>query len=281
MQWKQIRKRAKVKDDGSADDLDVDDVNDIIEDEGGDDDAEAPGATEPNPDPATHSKSDATAAIANGPVVSIPSLPWSILYMFPYAADIPSLATIDDDDGIGGEDPGPSSGSTTSHWFLACLMKNDERTRAMTAEEYSAWSDCRSASFTYRRKKAFREWCGLGVITDHRAKDDVLEILGFLASEWVQKLTERALQVQQQEVRESAGVNGRTGSKRKYDDGPFSMRGGGGCEPKNTSDEPVTKSPIQTRHVRQAFEILQTPLKKYTAMLNGSQSRGRKKMRIF
>ncbi|KAH6641907.1 transcription initiation factor IID, 18kD subunit-domain-containing protein [Chaetomium tenue] len=207
MQWKQIRKRARVKDDGTADDLDVDDVDDIIEDEGGDGDAEATGATEPDPDPATpQSKSDGTAVMASGPEVSIPPLPWSILSMFPHAADIPSLAAIDNDDEIGGEDPGPSSGKTTSRWLLARLMKNDERTRTMTAEEYNAWSDCRSASFTYRKKKTFREWCGLGVIIDHRAKDDVLEILGFLTSEWVQKLTERALQVQRQEARESAGV---------------------------------------------------------------------------
>ncbi|KAH6641908.1 hypothetical protein F5144DRAFT_150678 [Chaetomium tenue] len=60
------------------------------------------------------------------------------------------------------------------------------------------------------------------------------------------------------------------------------MREGEGWESKKgSSNEPVSKSPIQTRHVRLAFEILQTPPKKYTAMLNGSQSRRRKKMRIF
>lgn len=283
MQWKQIRKRARVKDDEAADDLDQNDVDDIIEDEGGDGDAEASGAAEPNSDPATpQSRRDGTEVMASGPEVSIPPLPWSILSMFPHATDIPSLATMDNGDRIGGGNLGPSFDSTTSRWLLARLIKNDERTRVMTAEEYSVWSECRSASFTHRKKKTFREWCGLGVITDHRAKDDVLEILGFLTSEWVRTLTERALEAQRREIKESAGDNDRAGMKRKYNDGPFAMRDGEGWELRiDTSDESVSKSPIQIRHVRRGFEMLQKPPKRYTVMLNRSQSRQQKKMKIF
>jgi hypothetical protein len=282
MQWKQIRKRARVKDDEAADDLDLDEVDDIIEDEAGEGDAESPEAAEPNSDPSTpQSKRDGKAIMASGPEASIPPLPWSILSMFPHAADIPSLTSLDNDDGIGGEGPDPSSSSTISPWLLARLMRNDERTRAMTAEEYKAWSECRSASFTYRKKKIFREWCGLGSIADHRAKDDVMEILGFLTSEWVQTLTERTLEIQWQETRDMEFM-GRTGSKRKFDDGPFTLKHDQGWKlDKGTGEELGPRSPIQTRHVRQAFDTLQAPLKRYTAMLNGSPSRQRKKMRIF
>lgn len=257
MQWKQIRKRAKLKDDEAADDLGLDDVDDIIENEAGDDDAEPPEAAELNSGPSTARS------------------------MFPHAADIPFLAALDNDDGIGGEDPNLSSGSSINPWVLARLVKNDERTQTMTAEEYNAWSECRSASFTYRKKKTFREWCGLGVIADHRAKDDVVEILGFLISEWVQALTERALEIQRQETRDMEST-GRIGSKRKFDGGPFTLRHDKGWYPdRGTSQELEARSPIQARHVRQAFDILQTPLKRYTIMLNGSQSKQRKKMRIF
>ncbi|KAH6838364.1 transcription initiation factor IID, 18kD subunit-domain-containing protein [Chaetomium sp. MPI-CAGE-AT-0009] len=287
MHWKQIRRRAKVKDDDAANDLDLDDVDDLIEDEDGHGDAEAPEVVDSNSDPSTpQPKKDGKVVMTSGPEVSIPPLPWSVLSMFPHAAEIPSLAALDSNEGARGEDSSPLPGSTTNRWLLARLMKNDERTRAMTAEEYRAWSECRAASFTYRKKKIFREWCGLGVIADHKAKDDVLEILGFLTSEWVHALTERALEVQQQEMAiDSASTTEMVGVKRKLkNEGPFTMRDGGGWKPErgtNNGLEPTSRGPIQTQHVRRAFDILQTPPKKYTAMMNGTQLRQRKRMRLF
>ncbi|KAK3296615.1 transcription initiation factor IID, 18kD subunit-domain-containing protein [Chaetomium fimeti] len=284
MQWKQIRKRAKVKDDEAVDDLDLDDVDDIIDDENGDGDAETAEEAHANADPSKpQPKKDGKGVMDSGPEISIPPLPWSILSMFPHTEGIPSLAALDNDEGTGGENSSPLPGSTTNRWLLARLMKNDERTRAMTAEEYSAWSDCRSASFTYRKKKTFREWCGLGVIADHRAKDDVLEILGFLTSEWVQTLTERALEVQRQEKTiESASAVGRVGLKRKLNEGPFTLRNDEVCQPEGgAGGESTSRGPIQTHHVRRAYGILQTPPKKYTTMMNGVQLRQRKRMRLF
>jgi transcription initiation protein SPT3 len=35
----------------------------------------------------------------------------------------------------------------------------DQVTRSMTQEEYIYYSDCRQASFTYKKIKRFREWC--------------------------------------------------------------------------------------------------------------------------
>lgn len=151
----------------------------------------------------------------------------------------------------------------------------------MTAEECATWSECRSASFTYRKKKTFRQWCGLGVLADHRAKDDVLEILGFLTSEWVQALTEEALNIKSQEGRALQCDNARlrAGAKRKFDDmaaGPFSMGDG-----QDINGEVMPDIPIQPRHLRRAFDILQIPPRRYTAMANGAQLRGRRRLRIF
>ena len=49
---------------------------------------------------------------------------------------------------------------------LARLASADERTRHMTKDEYVYWSDCRQASFTFRKGKRFREWAGFGTIID-------------------------------------------------------------------------------------------------------------------
>ena len=35
----------------------------------------------------------------------------------------------------------------------------DQVTRSMTQDEYIYYSDCRQASFTYKKIKRFREWC--------------------------------------------------------------------------------------------------------------------------
>ncbi|KAK4104376.1 hypothetical protein N658DRAFT_418686 [Parathielavia hyrcaniae] len=185
---------------------------------------------------------------------SIPPPPWSILNMFPHASDIPSLASLDNDEALG--DSG--LGGTSNPWLLDRLLKDDERTRDMTANECTTWSECWSASFTYRKRKTFREWCGLGVISDHRAKDDALEMLGFLTSEWVQVLTENALAIKEQEK--------------------MAVRLGKGEE---TETVQVPGRPIQPRHVGRAFELLKTPPKRYTAMYNGTRLRQRKGLRIF
>ena len=49
---------------------------------------------------------------------------------------------------------------------LQRLKQADERTKGMNAEEYLHFSECRQASFTFRKGKRFREWAGFGVVTD-------------------------------------------------------------------------------------------------------------------
>lgn len=75
------------------------------------------------------------------------------------------------------------------------LREADEITRHMTREEYQHYSDCRQASFTYRKAKRFREFVGLSHYIEGNPKDEVVEVLGFLSYEMVRVLCEKGLAV--------------------------------------------------------------------------------------
>ena len=110
-----------------------------------------------------------------------------------------------------------------NHITLQRLRKADERTKAMTKEEYVTWSEYRQASFTFRKSKRFREWAGFGIVTDSRPSDDIVDILGFLTFEMVQTLTEVALDVKEQEEVLHRAVSGDAAGpkKRKLAQGLF------------------------------------------------------------
>ncbi|KAI0907160.1 TFIID-18kDa-domain-containing protein [Ustulina deusta] len=150
---------------------------------------------------------------------------------------------------------------------LARLQKADDRTRVMTREEYVTWSEYRQASFTYRKGKRFREWAGFGIVTDSKPSDDIVDILGFLTFEMVQTLTEEAIKIKEHEdlwkERGSGsdgggGAAGSTSKKRKLAQGLFDPPSEG-------------KTPVETRHIQEAFRRLQSRPKKARAMLNGSR----------
>ncbi|KAK0206968.1 TFIID domain-containing protein [Desarmillaria ectypa] len=75
------------------------------------------------------------------------------------------------------------------------LKEADDATRQMTREEYQHYSDCRQASFTYRKAKRFREFLNLPPHLDLKANDDTIDIVGFLAFEMVRSLTLAGLSV--------------------------------------------------------------------------------------
>ncbi|KAJ5975594.1 TFIID-18kDa-domain-containing protein [Penicillium waksmanii] len=132
---------------------------------------------------------------------------------------------------------------------LQRLAAADERTKYMTKEEYVFWSECRQASFTYRKSKRFREWAGFGIVTESKPNDDIVDILGFLTFEIVQTLTEEALKVKVREDHEKnrgGGDNGDNAKKRKRETG---------------------RTPIEPRHVREAYRKLQATPQKNIAML--------------
>jgi len=141
---------------------------------------------------------------------------------------------------------------------LQRLKNADERTKNMTREEYVHWSDCRQASFTFRKGKRFKEWAGFGIITDSKPNDDIIDILGFLTFEIVQTLTEEALKVKAAEdlyKKTTGGANQQNSMKRKRERGLF--------DPPEEAREPV-----QPTHIHEAFRRLQRGNNKARAMLN-------------
>jgi transcription initiation protein SPT3 len=132
---------------------------------------------------------------------------------------------------------------------LARLASADERTKNMTRDEYVYWSDCRQASFTFRKGKRFREWAGFGVVTDSKPNDDIVDILGFLTFEIVQTLTEEALKVK-------AAEDLHTKKRKREGSSLFDMPEEG-------------RTPVEPKHVREAFRRLQIVPKKYSFMSQG------------
>ena len=151
---------------------------------------------------------------------------------------------------------------------LQRLKKADERTKDMTKEEYVNFSECRQASFTFRKGKRFKEWAGFGIVTDSKPNDDIVDILGFLTFEIVQTLTEEALKVKEAEdsvKRETGGES--QDRKRKRERGLF--------------DPPEEgKTPIQPKHVEEAFRRLQHRNNKSRAMRNFSRSLNRTQLKL-
>ncbi|KAF2739416.1 TFIID-18kDa-domain-containing protein [Polyplosphaeria fusca] len=153
---------------------------------------------------------------------------------------------------------------------LQRLKNADERTKNMTREEYVHWSDCRQASFTYRKGKRFKEWAGFGLITDSKPSDDIIDILGFLTFEIVQTLTEEALKVKDAEdlyKKESGAGEQMNGKKRKRERGLF--------DPPEEAREPV-----QPGHVQEAYRRLQRGNLKAKAMLNFTRNAHRAALKL-
>lgn len=78
---------------------------------------------------------------------------------------------------------------------VARLREADEVTRQMTRDEYAHYTECRQASFTYRKGKRFRDFLNLPPTLDLKTQDDTIDIVGFLAFEMVRSLTLAGLAV--------------------------------------------------------------------------------------
>lgn len=145
---------------------------------------------------------------------------------------------------------------------IARLAAADERTRNMTRKEYLDWSECRQASFTFRKGKRFREWAGFGTIIDAKPNDDVVDILGFLTFEIVQTLTEEALRVKAAEDLANKRANGgrsdaEASKKRKRES----------CSLFEMPEE--GRTPVNQKHVTEAYRRLQVIPHKYLFLRRG------------
>lgn len=80
---------------------------------------------------------------------------------------------------------------------LQRLKAADEATRKMTRDEYVHYSECRQASFTFRKSKKFREFINAGAYLDVKPNDDIIDVLGFLSFEVVRELCVGAVAIKE------------------------------------------------------------------------------------
>ncbi|KAI1795095.1 TFIID-18kDa-domain-containing protein [Ganoderma leucocontextum] len=135
-------------------------------------------------------------------------LPWEIMNMF---SDVLPTDDEEDEDDIEAHEasiqrlkpagPPPRRLPSDLHYCHAIYLihllpqEADDATRQMTREEYQHYSDCRQASFTYRKAKRFKEFLNLPASLDFKTGDDTVDIVGFLAFEMVRALTIAGLEV--------------------------------------------------------------------------------------
>lgn len=176
-------------------------------------------------------------------------LPWELQFMFnEQPLENPDEDDMDDDE------------REANIATLKRLKMADDRTRGMTKEEYVHWSDCRQASFTFRKAKRFKDWSGISQLIDSKPHDDVIDILGFLTFEIVCSITETALKIktrydriksmktQTQPQEHSAGTVKR---KKRLFDGPDNV-----------------VNPLRPQHIEEAWRVLQTVNMKHRALSN-------------
>ncbi|KUJ16916.1 TFIID-18kDa-domain-containing protein [Mollisia scopiformis] len=206
---------------------------------------------------------DPAGAVPGGPVVDTAKknkkakvgLPWEVPSF--YNQEVPEREEEEDEDE-----------EEMNYATLQRLKKADERTKIMTKEEYVTWSEYRQASFTFRKGKRFKEWAGFGVVTDSKPNDDIVDILGFLTFEIVQTLTEEALKIKEGEdlVKDKSGGE-QAGKKRKIQ-GLFDPPSEG-------------RTPVEPRHIQEAFRRLQQRPNKQRAMCNFTRGLNRTPLKLF
>ncbi|KAL2889670.1 AP-2 complex subunit sigma [Ceratocystis lukuohia] len=229
LSWKDVRKNVKDSDDKGGGD-----------DIGGADDAVAPPVDEA-------AKKNKKAKVG---------MPWEPASF--YSQEVPERDDEEDEEE-----------EELNYLTLQRLRKADERTKAMTKDEYVTWSEYRQASFTYRKGKRFREWAGFGLVTDSKPSDDIVDILGFLTYEMVQYLTENALRIKEHEDLLKAQSGGDNPKKRKlFQGGLFDLPSEG-------------RVPVEPRHVQEAYRRLQERPKKTRAMLGGTRLKHSMPLNIF
>ncbi|KAI8880208.1 TFIID-18kDa-domain-containing protein [Backusella circina FSU 941] len=147
---------------------------------------------------------------------SIIKLPWELVNQF---SDV-IVKSLGNDDESEDEDELEAYNDSIQR-----LKDADDVTRAMTREEYVHYSECRQASFTYRKGKRFREWACMSSFVEVKPNDDIVDSLGFLTYEMVSKLTMTAIRIKRDLMEavgkkedEPIGLGNTAGLKRKREE---------------------------------------------------------------
>lgn len=178
-------------------------------------------------------------------------LPWDLNSMF--HESVPEREDEEDEE------------ETEANFATMQRLKNaDERTRTMSKDEYVHWSECRQASFTYRKSKRFREWTHMSQLTESRPSDDIVDILGFLTFEIVASITEEALQVKSRDGHDGEDDQ-ESRKRRKVGEGTL-------------FDMPVEgRAPLTVTHIEEGYRRLQVGSRKSVAIRSFQGGRFRTK----
>ncbi|KZT71539.1 TFIID-18kDa-domain-containing protein [Daedalea quercina L-15889] len=188
-------------------------------------------------------------------------LPWEIMTMY---SDVLQTDDEEDEDDIEAHEAS-----------IQRLKEADDATRQMTREEYQHYSDCRQASFTYRKAKRFRDFLNLPSSLDLKQNDDTVDIVGFLAFEMVRSLTIAGLEVkkslEESYLREDVHAASPMLGKRKAGGGlgGDSKRMRREESPDRDSDPPLpacslflpppeARTALRPEHIQDAFGRMQT-----------------------
>ncbi|KAI5191952.1 transcription initiation protein SPT3 [Nematocida sp. AWRm77] len=79
------------------------------------------------------------------------------------------------------------------------LLAVDKITENMTKEEYLDFTECRQASFTFRKVRKFKEFLN----SDYKVKEDTVDILGFVACEVVFDIVSLAAELASKKVQQA------------------------------------------------------------------------------
>ncbi|WWC97279.1 hypothetical protein V866_004158 [Kwoniella sp. B9012] len=235
LSWKDVRKRAKEDEERGGDvELEV---------EGADDKAAAKGRK------------------------TMMKLPWELLTPFSdYLRTLPSKQNRDDDEE---EDEDEIQAHQDS---MQRLRDADEITKKMTKDEYVHYSDCRQASFTYRKARRFREFVNFSAYLDVKPNDDIIDILGFLSFEMVRSLCVTALELREsleltkpQSERNTSPVKRKSTNETSPSNSKKLKLEDGNENKKNTSNQPISlfapppsaRQPLLPGHILEAFAQIQ------------------------
>ncbi|KAJ2849282.1 Transcription initiation protein spt3 [Coemansia brasiliensis] len=133
---------------------------------------------------------------------------------------------------------------------LKRLRDADEVTKQMTRDEYVHYSECRQASFTFRKNKRFRDWANMSSYLDTKLNDEIIDILGFLTFEMVSTITETALRIKRG-LDKAADAAPAGQPKRPRSDGASA------AAISLFSGPPTARTPLEVQHVQEAFRRLQ------------------------
>ncbi|WVW81454.1 hypothetical protein I302_103448 [Kwoniella bestiolae CBS 10118] len=234
LSWKDVRKRAKEDEERGGDvELEV---------EGTDDKAAAKGRK------------------------TMMKLPWELLTPFSdYLRTLPSKQNRDDDEE---EDEDEIQAHQDS---MQRLRDADEITKKMTKDEYVHYSDCRQASFTYRKARRFREFVNFSAYLDVKPNDDIIDILGFLSFEMVRSLCVTALELREsleltkpQSDTNTSPVKRKSTSETSPNNSKKLKLDDAGESKKNTNQPislfappPSARQPLLPGHILEAFAQIQ------------------------